>query len=140
MRFTEAQLKQLTESGKIRGWKENFQKRDDSFNKREKISPKREKISPKGLSYIIEQLQAANLAYVTEYRFHDVRKYRFDIALPDKMIAIEYEGLISAKSRHTTISGYTEDANKYNLAQQMGWTVYRYTAKNYKRFSTDIIK
>jgi very-short-patch-repair endonuclease len=95
---------------------------------------------PKGLKHIIKTLHYSGINYVTEYRFHDVRQYRFDIAIPDKMIAIEYEGLNSEKSGHTTLKGYTKDTDKYNLAASLGWTVLRYTALNYKTFSTTLIQ
>lgn len=76
--------------------------------------------------------------YVEELQFHPERKFRFDWAIPKLMIAIEYEGIFSKKSGHTTISGYTKDCEKYNSAQILGWTVLRYTAKNYTDFPTDI--
>lgn len=75
---------------------------------------------------------------VEELQFHPRRKFRFDWAIPSMMIAVEYEGLISKKSRHTTISGYTNDCQKYNEAQILGWTVLRYTAKNYKDVEPDL--
>ena len=65
---------------------------------------------------------------VREHKFHQVRRWRFDWAYPDHKIAIEYEGLMSRKSRHTTISGFTADCEKYNSAAQLGWRVYRFTA------------
>jgi hypothetical protein len=78
------------------------------------------------------------IAYELEYRFHDLRKFRFDIAILDMKVGIEYEGLMSEKSRHTTIDGFTMDCIKYNLAQLNGWKVLRYTAKNYTDFGSDI--
>ena len=66
-----------------------------------------------------------------EFRFHNQRKFRFDFALPDLKVAFEYEGIMRGKSRHTTITGYTKDCEKYNLAALEGWKVYRYTALNY---------
>lgn len=69
---------------------------------------------------------------VKEHRFHPERKWRFDFAVPCKMIAIEYEGLNSERSGHTTLSGYTKDTEKYNAAQALGWKVLRFTVKNYK--------
>ena len=45
-------------------------------------------------------------------------------------IGIEYEGIMSDQSRHTNIVGYTGDADKYNLAANMGWVVLRFTAIN----------
>ena len=78
--------------------------------------------------------------YVEEHQFHEVRKYRFDWAIPELMIAIEYEGIFSKKSGHTTITGYTKDCEKYNLATMKGWKILRYTAKNYKNFPNDLKK
>ena len=78
--------------------------------------------------------------YVREYVFHPKRKFRFDWAIPDLKIAIEYEGLMSEKSGHTTVTGYTKDCEKYNLAALMGWKVLRYTALNYKHLYRDILK
>jgi len=83
-------------------------------------------------------LQAMGIEYVTEHRFHEMRKFRFDIAILDMKVGIEYEGLMSEKSRHTTIEGFTMDCVKYNLAQLNGWRVMRYTAKNYTDFGSDI--
>lgn len=75
-----------------------------------------------------------------EHKFHPTRKWRFDWAIPDLKIAIEYEGLHSAKSRHTTITGFSNDCEKYNAAALLGWIVLRYTANTYKKASTDLIE
>jgi len=91
-----------------------------------------------GLKFIKLILYQNNIPFTTEYRFHDKRRFRFEIALQPLMIAIEYEGVMSKKSRHTTNTGYTRDADKYNLAQQLGWKVYRYTTLNYKNFKSDL--
>lgn len=62
-----------------------------------------------------------------EYQFHPTRKWRFDFAWPDAKVACELEGIVSEKSRHTTITGYTKDCDKYNQAALCGWTVLRFT-------------
>jgi len=95
---------------------------------------------PIGLVYIKSVLDNYSLLYKTEYIFHDTRKWRLDLFLPDYNIGIEYEGVFSEKSRHTTYDGYTEDCNKYNAAASMGITVFRYTAKNYKNITVDLTK
>lgn len=77
---------------------------------------------------------------VEELQFSETRKFRFDWAIPELMIAIEYEGIFSKKSGHTTIGGYTKDCEKYNLAQIEGWKVLRYTAINYTNLQRDIKK
>ena len=68
-------------------------------------------------------------AFEREYEFHPTRKWRFDFAWPDHMLAVECEGLTapSTKSRHTTNEGYSKDLEKYNAAALAGWTVLRYT-------------
>jgi very-short-patch-repair endonuclease len=93
---------------------------------------------PEGLAAIKRVLAAAGIQYLTEHRFHSERRFRFDIAVPHLKLAVEYEGIFSKKSRHTSVSGYTTDADKYNLAQAEGWKVLRYTAKNYKKFIEDL--
>ena len=77
---------------------------------------------------------------LTEQIFHEERMWRFDFIICGIRVAIEYEGLMSEKSRHTTIDGFTGDAEKYNAAQSQGITVLRYTAKNYKSLLTDLNK
>lgn len=78
--------------------------------------------------------------YVTELMFDEKRKFRFDWAIPSLKIAIEYEGIMSAKSGHTTVSGFNSDCIKYNLATTQGWRVLRYTAKNYLDLEKDLMK
>lgn len=75
--------------------------------------------------------------YTKEFRFSD-RKYRFDYAFPEYKLAIEYEGLISEKSGHTTLKGYTKDCDKYNSATLLGWKILRYTALNYRNIAQDV--
>lgn len=83
---------------------------------------------------------SSGIPVVKEHYFHPVRKWRFDFALPDKKVAIEYEGLMSEKSGHTTLSGYTKDTEKYNAAQELGWKVIRFTVKNYKTVISELEK
>ena len=83
-------------------------------------------------------LKLAGLPYKKEHIFHDTRKWRFDFCLTEHKIAIEYEGVISENSRHTTIGGFMEDCLKYREALKLGWRVLRYTAKDYKQMSTDL--
>ena len=134
MRFTEKQLKERVAAGTLRGYTFMSPKPTKVLKQLLKAMEK----VPVGIVFIQEQLLAAGITHIQEFRFSEDRKYRFDFAIVDKKIAIEYEGLMSKKSRHTTISGYTKDAEKYNLAQSMGWKVYRYTAKNYKDFQRDL--
>lgn len=85
---------------------------------------------------------------MNEYKFSEDRKFKFDFALPIEKIAIEYEGLGLQtnksgnvdKSGHTTVTGYTSNCEKYNLATCLGWRVLRYTALNYKDLESDLMK
>lgn len=93
---------------------------------------------PQGLVSIENVLRASRIEFEREYQFHPERKWKFDLVVNSLKIAIEYEGIFSEKSRHTGVKGYTEDANKYNAAQLLGWKVLRYTAMNYKHFIDDL--
>lgn len=132
--FNTKDLNALKKQGKIRGFTES-----SSSNQNKKIPAPKGK-TPVGIVHITQVLKSLGISFEEEYRFHPVRRFRFDIAIVDRMIAVEYEGLLSKKSRHTTITGYTKDAEKYNLAQQLGWVVLRYTALNYKNIKEDILK
>lgn len=98
------------------------------------------KEKPQGYTAIELVLKNCNLSYITEYKFNEERKFRFDFFIPSLNVGIEYEGLVSAKSRHTTLKGYTRDCSKYNLCQIQGIKVLRYTALNYGDFVEDLKK
>lgn len=66
---------------------------------------------------------------VKEHRFHPVRLWRFDYALPAYMVAIEVEGGVWMGGRHTHPKGFTRDMEKYNTAEQMGWHILRFTPR-----------
>jgi hypothetical protein len=57
------------------------------------------------------------------------RKWRFDFAYPDLMIALEVEGATWVGGRHSRGSGFAKDCEKYNEAIKQGWKVYRVTAQ-----------
>lgn len=132
--FTIPHIEKLLKEGKIRGYTvtpKNKAKGSPPFPK-----PSKEKgwISWNLKIWCLER----GYELKAEYRFHPERKFRFDWAIPEIMIAIEYEGLMSEKSGHTTISGYTKDTEKYNLAQAAGWRIIRVTALNYKSVLTEL--
>jgi very-short-patch-repair endonuclease len=64
-----------------------------------------------------------------EFRFHPDRKWRFDFAWPEKMVAVEVEGGTWSGGRHTTGLGFQKDCEKYNAATALGWRVFRYTSE-----------
>lgn len=63
-----------------------------------------------------------------QYRFSKERRFAFDFANPETMIAIELEGGTWSMGRHVRGVGYASDCAKYNLAQLMGWRVFRFTS------------
>lgn len=64
-----------------------------------------------------------------EYRFAPPRRWRFDWAWPDALIAVEQEGGVWVQGRHTRGSGFVKDIEKYNHAAAAGWRVLRATPK-----------
>ena len=56
-----------------------------------------------------------------------LKDWRFDFAYPQYMIAVEVEGGVFSKGRHTRGVGYSNDREKYNHAQLLCWKVYGFT-------------
>lgn len=79
--------------------------------------------------YYLKNLVRDNLHFelTPEYKFHPIRKWRFDYAITHKKIAIEIEGGEYIQGRHMRPAGYAADCEKYNTATIMGWRVLRYT-------------
>lgn len=62
-----------------------------------------------------------------EHRFHESRRWRFDFAWPDHLIALEVEGGTWNNGRHTRGKAFEGDCEKYNAAAILGWRVFRVT-------------
>jgi len=94
---------------------------------------------------------------VPEYTFFPGRKWRFDYAIPEHMIAIEVEGATYKKTtyrdkktgekvtvmggRHNIGEGYLKDMEKYNTAAMAGWRVFRVTPADLMKSKTlDMLK
>lgn len=78
---------------------------------------------------------------VKEFKFHPVRKWRFDYAVPEHKIALEVEGGVWTGGRHTSPKGFLGDIEKYNTATLMGWRVFRTTPDDlYKKKTLDLMK
>jgi len=60
-----------------------------------------------------------------EYRFHPTRRWRFDFAWVEPRVALEVEGSVWARGRHTRGKGYLGDIEKYNEAVLEGWKLLR---------------
>ena len=68
-----------------------------------------------------------------EYQFHPIRKWRFDFAWPEYMVAAEVEGVTAQGGRHQRLAGFQDDADKYLEAQRLGWTVLRFAARQLRQ-------
>lgn len=75
-----------------------------------------------------------------EVKFAKDRNFRADwkISKNGKSCLVEYEGINSKTARHTTITGYTNDCEKYNLAQIHGHRILRYTMINFCNVFEDL--
>lgn len=77
---------------------------------------------------LLSQILAAGLPRpVEEHPFSADRKWRFDLAWPDLLLAVEQEGGTWTAGRHVRPKGFEEDARKYNEAILLGWRVLRFT-------------
>jgi hypothetical protein len=65
---------------------------------------------------------------VRELVFARPRRWRFDLAWPDYLVATEAEGATWVQGRHTTGAGFAADVIKYNEAAIRGWLVLRFTS------------
>jgi very-short-patch-repair endonuclease len=65
-----------------------------------------------------------------EYRFDAVRRWRFDFAFPEIKLAVEIDGGVWTRGRHTRGAGYGGDMEKFNAATLAGWRVLHYTPQN----------
>lgn len=81
-------------------------------------------------------LNLYRIKYVREFMFDNPttkrkrRMFRFDFAIPEYKIAVEFEGAIFANGRHNTGPGFHRDCDKYNMAVCQGWKVLRYTSNH----------
>lgn len=55
-----------------------------------------------------------------EWKFHPKRKWQADLAWPELMIAVEIEGGVFTRGRHTSPQGFIGDMEKYNAYAVMG--------------------
>lgn len=120
---------------RFKGWTmkdiEKIQRKSDGLVEEVREVPTQRKCVPKNRDYVGEissALKTLGVEHQTEYKFLHDRRFRFDIAIPEKMLAIEFEGGIFSGGRHTRGAGYAKDAKKYNLAVRYGWKLLRYTS------------
>lgn len=65
-----------------------------------------------------------------EHQFSDSRKWAFDYAEAQVLVAIELEGgtWLPGGGRHNRAKGYSDDCQKYNSATHLGWRLFRFTS------------
>ena len=74
-------------------------------------------------------LDAHKLAYVREYKFHPIRKWRADFKVGLTLL-VEVEGGVWSFGRHTRGVGFENDCQKYAAAMMLGFRVLRITPKH----------
>ena len=85
----------------------------------------------KGEAEFLNHCRLYKLSPEREFRFHPIRKWRFDFAWPKKdvMLAVEVEGGTWVQGRHNRGSSIAEDMRKYNAATVLGWRILRFTTE-----------
>jgi very-short-patch-repair endonuclease len=80
---------------------------------------------PSRLEQLFElHLKARNVTgYVREHRFDPSRRWRLDFAWPVHKLAVEIQGGIFTRGRHTRGAALAREYEKLNAAQLLGWTV-----------------
>ncbi len=96
------------------------------------IRVKKQKIDyPK---YLLDQILESDLPVpVREHRFHETRKWRFDLAFIEHKLAVEIEGGIWNYGRHNRAATFIKDMEKYNNACLLGWNLLRFTTDDVKK-------
>lgn len=58
-------------------------------------------------------------------KMNDLRDWEFDLAWPERKLAVEVDGGIWTQGAHVRGAGYTSGCEKANAAQLYGWRVLR---------------
>lgn len=66
---------------------------------------------------------------VAEHKFHDTRRWRFDLAWPALKLAAEVNGGVFVGGRHSRGAGQMKDYEKLNAAVLLGWSVIQVVPK-----------
>ena len=62
-------------------------------------------------------------APVSEHPFCPGRKWKFDYAWPDLLVAVEVQGGIWTRGRHTRGAALMDEWEKLNMAAVLGWRI-----------------
>lgn len=94
-----------------------------------KASSSRPASVSEAVDLLVWQLRATDHEPVLEYRFHPERRWRFDLAFPDALVAVEVDGGAWVQGRHTSGAGFEADCVKLSHAAALGWRVLRVTPR-----------
>jgi very-short-patch-repair endonuclease len=93
-------------------------------------SPRRKSEAQILLEAVLDELVSKyGYEWIAEYRFHFPRRWRFDYCIVDRGIAVEIEGAIWTRGRHTRGKGFEADIEKYNQAAIDGFKVLRFSTQ-----------
>ena len=75
---------------------------------------------------------------VTEFQFHPKRKWRIDYYFDrdNQKVALEVEGGVWTKGRHTRGSGFIKDIEKYNAMMLLDWSLLRFVPSDKDKIET----
>jgi len=65
---------------------------------------------------------------IAEHKFHPTRKWRFDWAMKQGRCAVEIDGGVFIRGRHSRGAGMMKDAEKGRAACDLGWRVWHFTS------------
>lgn len=68
-------------------------------------------------------LKVNDIPFTEEHRFHPTRRWRFDFALPDRMLAVEVNGGLFTGGGHNRGKDMEGDYEKNNAAVLLGWRI-----------------
>jgi very-short-patch-repair endonuclease len=82
-------------------------------------------------AFAIEAKHAGLPTPKRQHRFCE-RRWLFDFAWPEQMVAVEIDGGTWSRGRHTRPQGFQNDCEKLNRAVLDGWRVLRFTGDDVK--------
>ncbi|MDM1247900.1 DUF559 domain-containing protein [Acinetobacter sp. R933-2] len=97
-----------------------------------RVVVKKERVISEGEAKLAQHLKSYKIEFQTEFQFNPERKWRADFYILGSKVLIEVEGGIWSNGRHTRAQGYLGDMEKYNSAQEFGYSVYRYSTEQVK--------
>ncbi|MEA9426150.1 hypothetical protein VCX68_06265 [Aeromonas caviae] len=87
------------------------------------IHNKRVRAQTAELARCTDELLSAFPERINELVFHPARRWRFDHAWPEHMIAVEIHGGVYSGGHHVGAEGFINDRHKMNEAALLGWHV-----------------